>query len=297
MRYLFLVGLYEIAAIHIPFTIRNKSELDIRVRMPGVFGARSVLCQLSPCDLSGAFVSGPLLSQTDRRVIFHTMDGIELGIESALFRVSQNPVPDMAENGLCAIGPGSPFLSEYGSVDLIRFETNRTGLVRLGESRGSFESNYCVPGSLIHIQSRRELAAYNREVFDANVTAGSTSSNETRHTGLMQFMSNPYHPLSVPREIYDALLRIVGAQRGAFIHFGNCTAVMSELPDIKIDLFGGHIILFPDDYVKRIVGDDMCQLSVTEATCGPASFNPFVVSRWNVRFERGIFFFCDSQIF
>ncbi len=77
-------------------------------------------------------------------------------------------------------------------------------------------------------------------------------------------MPNPYDPVRVSSQIYDEFLRIIGAQRGPFIHFANCTAIMAELPDIKIDFLGGHIILGPEDYVKRLVVVDTCQLSISE---------------------------------
>ena len=77
-------------------------------------------------------------------------------------------------------------------------------------------------------------------------------------------MPNPYDPVRVPSQIYDEFLRIIGAQRGPFIYFANCTAIMAELPDIKIDFLGGHIILGPEDYVKRLVVVDTCQLSISE---------------------------------
>lgn len=191
------------------------------------------------------------------------------------------------------IGPQSPLVRQYGSVDFIK-SMNSSFLV-VNSTLEWFENTACNSETVLNIPF---FGDHGR----VNMTVG-FAGNSDNSSLVYELVSKPFL-MMIPARMLARLLVIIedaGGRRriypGDSVTFSDCDRISPLLPELDVTFASGMIRLSPEDYIKP-VGNDTCQLLLTFSRRNIQTdfINPFLLPNINVRFTNSSLYLCDSVV-
>ena len=301
----------------IPVGVKNRDHFYVNATFPNLYGNSTIVqLNLSPGALSGSSVLGTRRHGSTRVSVqptwLHTLGDGQLRFEDQRHRFTEldrdyfsNSVEHNTPQGYLGIGIGSS-LSSDGSVEFLRDYRGISNttiplyMLNVNSPSHAFINGSCVPGSVMSIPivtgSADSLTTITRLAFQLGTTT--TMNLDFDNVSLR---SSPYM-FTLPYRLYAIILdsglphAVLGGSR-QYSRFQNCNVLRTTFPTIHLNFeSSGYLIIPPDDYLVDI-GDDRCELLVTQVPDGGTPFiNPLMIPGMNIRFTAESVLFCDSAL-